>query len=169
MSRRVRFLAIFLTGLLAVLQLLAGQSVGWFLLVAVVMLTYCHLRYGSVWLAYRRTRAGRVSEAEQLLGEIKRPDYLAPQSRAYYQLLQASLASERGDYSNARRFLAELIVADLRTEHDRCLAYATHAGVMLELGEVTAAREHLAQVQLLERKGNLAPHLEELAERIAAP
>ena len=113
---------------------------GVMLLVVALLMLYGYFRYGTVWLALRRLRAGDEAGGARLLSQVSNPELLSARQRAYYELAQGTLALESGDASRAIPHLQAALEHRLRTEHDRAIAEANLASALVATGEVSHAR-----------------------------
>jgi outer membrane PBP1 activator LpoA protein len=160
-------LVLILTGLaLGSWMILSGQAIGAPFLVAAAMLIWGHFRYGTVWLAWRAAKRGDLAKAHELLGKIRSPDKLTPQSRAYYHWLTGCIAAENDQPALAQRNLGLAASGRLRTENDRSIVLCQMARICLDQGEPDAARGHLAAARAIVQKDAVSQMIEEIQARL---
>jgi hypothetical protein len=127
-----------------IVQLWRGRTApGAALIIAVALLAYGYVRYGTVWIAFRALRAGKSKRAETLLDQVLCPDWLRSQDRAYYEFLRGILATEREDWGTARDHFLTALRHNLRTSNNRAMVECALAETLLSAGDPDAAREHL--------------------------
>jgi hypothetical protein len=145
--------------------LAAGRIVeGVCALVPAPLLVYGYFRHGTVWLACRAFRAGRPDRARALLEQIRFPERLRSQDRAYYEMLRGLLARQRRDWAAARDHFRRARGHNLRTANDRSLVECVLAEALLECGETAAAREHLELARGHDHKPEVAAAIRQLEE-----
>jgi predicted Zn-dependent protease len=120
------------------------------------LLAYGYFRYGTVWLAFRALRAGRSERARALLDQIRFPDRLRSQDRAYYELLRGNLAYERENWASARDHFLRAREHALRTPNDRSMVECALAETLLRCGDPVEARKHLELAREHAHKPELA-------------
>lgn len=165
-SRIILAVACVLVGTLALVR---GPAIsGWLLLGTAILVIAGYWRAGTVWLAWRAARLGNLTRAQQLLTQVPSPRRLAPQQRAYYDLLMGLTLREQGDAARARGFLEAAVAGRLRTENDRSLAHLHIAEVALVSGDVSAARAHLLKARSLSHRPEIAAALTQVETQLPA-
>jgi len=153
---------------LAAYLLAAGRSfAGAAALAIAASLAYGYFRYGTVWLAFRALRAGRSDRARALLDQIRFPDRLRSQDRAYYEMLHGMLACEREEWTTAKDHFQRAREHRLRTANDRSMVECLLAEVLLRCGDPVAAREHLELARGHFPKPEVAAAIRNVEELIA--
>lgn len=153
---------------LAVGLLIAGQPLGWLFVAQIVLLAYGYIRYGPMVAAFRAYHACDWSRLERLLGEVRRPAWLRAPERAYFEFLRGVLATVRGDALSARRHLAVVDPARLRTDHIRCVLECYRAEAALSAGDVAAAASHLASARALPHRPEADTEITRLESLVTA-
>ena len=137
--------------------------------VVVPLIVYGYFRYGTVWLAFRAMRKGRLGRAERIIDKVRFPDWLRASDRAYYEWIKGALASERGDDEAAELHLRAAIDRGFRTANDRSVAKASLADILLSRGDPESARECLAEARSTPHKATLDPFIEQIEARLQDP
>jgi hypothetical protein len=132
LTTRLRLVLIATTLVLAAYAASSGWLGAGGLVVGAALLGYGHVRYGTVWLAFRRMRREDFEGMARLLDEVRRPDLLAPGHRSYYELMRgwAALAGERDE--EAVTHLSATRSLPLRTRRVRALAEYLLAVALIE-------------------------------------
>ena len=152
---------------LGAVLLAAGQPVGWLFVGQVALLAYGYARYGPVALAFQAYHRQDWARLAALLGEVRRPEWLRPQDRAYFEFLRGVLAMCHGDVGSARRHLAAADAARLRTDHIRCVLECHRADAALAAGERAAAAAHLAAARAIPHRPEVEPEIARLELAVA--
>ncbi len=168
LSRNGRLIVVLGCVLLGFLAFRTGFPGWWLFPLAALGFTVNYWRSGPVWLAAHAARRGDFQRVERLLGEVRTPERLAPQQRAYYHYYQGLLRADRGDPEGARRHFSAAATGRLRTRNDRSLAHLQLAALALDAGEQTLAREHLDQARAQAHKPEVAQAIASLEEKLAA-
>ena len=109
-----------------------GWAVAWFLGAAFV--AYGYFRYNVVSHAFHEVAHGRMSEARELLAQVKKPEQLSSVDRAYFEMASGLVCASGGDNARAEQHLERALANQLRTDNDRALAEAV-------LSQLLAARD----------------------------
>lgn len=119
-----------------------------FFLTAVILLLG-HVRHGPILAVLMALRKGQVSQAEQLLQTVKRPDWLSKRYRTYYYFATSLVATHRQDVNGAEQY-AELALQEnyLQPREQAILVYNL-ARVEFERNNWARSREHLAALDQL--------------------
>ncbi len=119
---RIRFYLILLFLFLGVvLHIEQGLKSAWYLYVAALLLLFTHFLFGNVWAAFGKLKKGQLDEAERLIDQIKRPQYLTKRHRAYYHFIKGMIALQRKELPQAEGQLKEALDIGLRTNNDHAL------------------------------------------------
>ncbi len=143
-------------------RLVVGDNAGLLLLAASAFLAYGYFRYGTVWLAFREVAHGNLDKAARLLGQIKRPDALAPQERAYFELASGLIGAARAQHGSAEAHLRLGLQHGLRTDNDRALAEAVLAQVLIARDALDEAREVLERASARTCRPAIAARIREM-------
>jgi hypothetical protein len=125
-------------------RVVVSDYVGLVWLGAAALLGYGYFKYGTVWLAFRQVALGQMDRAARLLDQVKRPDALGSQERAYFELAWGLVCASRAENARSEQHLRLALSHALRTESDRAMAEAVLAQLLLARNEVTEARSVLA-------------------------
>jgi hypothetical protein len=151
---------------LGVYRLLDGDYLGLALLASSAFLAYGYFKYGTVWLAFRAVSAGQVDKAAQLLQQVKRPDTLGAQERAYFELASGFVCASRAQNQQAEQHLRVSLQNELRTQNDRALAEAILAQLLIARDELTEARSVLSQAATRDARPAIAQRIQALRDEL---
>lgn len=144
----LRFLMVFAAAAMGCLALAAERDIhGVALLLCAAILTYGYFGYGTVWLAFRAARKGKVKRAAKLLAKTRFPGWLNAQNRAYYRWLRGLIELDRGNTDQAREHLLAALNGKLRTTNDRCLVACALAALALDTGDTEGAKGFLERAK----------------------
>ncbi len=122
MNSRVRFLLILLFLVLGViLHVQIGLTPAWYLYLAALIILITHFVFGNVWSAFAMMRKGKIKEAELLINQIKRPDLLTKQHKAYYHFIKGMIALQKEDLNDGELHLKQASEIGLRNANDNAL------------------------------------------------
>ena len=129
-----------------------------------VLLIIGYLRNGTVFLAYRAYRAGRLDDMERLLARTARPELLAPKQRVIFEYLSGIAADRRGELGAARRhfFFATI---ERRYNRLRAQAWVQLAHTELLMGDIAGARSSIAEARRIAQPG-LEMHVHQVERAI---
>lgn len=148
-------------------QLLQGNTLaGMGFLAGAGLLAWGHVRYGTVQVAFQRLQAGDVRGANRMLDGVKRPDMLASQHRAYYELIKGMLAVQEEAYEKAETHLRTALVHKLRTDNDKAIVEAHLAAAVLQLGKEEEAKKLIASAREKNPRPTLVAMLDKLESTI---
>ncbi len=140
---------------------------GLILLAASALLAYGYFRHGTVWLAFRAVARGQMDSAVQLLNQVKRPEALTSQDRAYYELAWGLVCASRSENERAEVHLKQALDEQLRTDNDRALAEAVFAQLLVARGERAEARSVLDRAITRQSRPVIAQRIKTLREELA--
>lgn len=144
-------------------QLANGQQSAMLLLFAAALLIYGYFRYGAVRPAFSAMQRGDLKTARKHIGSIMFPQWLSPQSKAYFHWVNAVLTLE--DFGNADSAVEQMQLAiggKLRTSHDRCVATAMLAHVEAAAGDVQRASALLEQARQIPHRESATVYLDKV-------
>lgn len=162
---RSRFVLIAVALGLGIFQLRAGSALGWLTLAAVPLLAWSHFRHGTVFAAFLAYRKADYARVHRLLAQVRRPELLRAQDRAYYDFLHGVDAQRQGDYAAARDAFQAALQGPLRTRNMIGIVHLHLARAALAAGDADAARAH---VQSARAYAHRDATLEEIARVEAA-
>jgi len=120
---RIRFLLVIVfLGLAVWLHVVEGIGASWYLYVAGFLLLLTHFLTSNVSAAFMLLRSGDLDKAEQLIDQVKKPEWLLKRHRAYYHFTKGMIAAQRNAIPQAKQHLGEAIQIGLRTPTDNALA-----------------------------------------------
>ena len=161
--RIVLIVGAFLVGIAAVV---GGQPrPGSLFILGAAVLAIGHFRNGTVWLAHRAETSGQFARATSLLKQIGRPEWLAPQQRAYYNLLRGMASFRAATFHEAEAAFEAAIAGSLRTQNDRALALGMLAASQLELGKREVALSNLRQAKAFSAKPQVSEFLNSVEQQ----
>jgi hypothetical protein len=99
-----------------------GWSSAWYLYLAALLLLATLFLFGTVWAAFIKLRKGKIKEAEQLLNQIKKPEWLIKRNRAYYHFVKGMIDLQHKDLAPGEVHLKKALDLGLRTGNDQALA-----------------------------------------------
>ncbi|MCP4438870.1 MAG: hypothetical protein GY810_07985 [Aureispira sp.] len=125
-SSKIRWLLVFIFVITAIIAPFTDMGI-WvalvFLLTATI-LVLSHFKFGTVLKARAALGQANVDKAEELLNEIKRPEWLSKRYQAYYHFVRSLIASFRQDADVAAEHSNKaLAYQNLRTEEIGILRY----------------------------------------------
>ena len=122
-NTRIRFLLILLFfGLGLFFSFREGFNASWYFYVAALLLFITHFVFGSVWAAFSQLRKGKILEAEVLINQIKKPQWLARQNRTYYHFIKGMIALQHKELPEGEKHLNLALDRGLKTNNDNAMA-----------------------------------------------
>jgi predicted Zn-dependent protease len=130
-------------GLGIILNIQIGISPAWYLYVTAGILLLTHFLFGTVWSAFSKMRKGNMIEAETLLNQIRKPEWLAKRPKAYYHFIRGVIALQKKDLDEGAKFLKKAIALGLRNNTDAALANLNLAHIAFTQKRPTEAMKYL--------------------------
>ena len=122
-TTRIRFVLILLFLIIGiVLQIQKGFSSAWYLYATSLILLFTHFAFGNVWAAFSKLQKGKIMEAEFLINQIKKPEWLAKQNRTYYHFIKGMIALQQKNLEEGEKQLKIAADRGLRSNNDNALA-----------------------------------------------
>lgn len=149
--------------------LVVGDYAGVAFLGGAAYLGYSYFKYGTVWLAFREVARGHMNEAAELLQQVKNPQALGSEQRAYFELASGLVCASRARNQKAEEHLQGALAHDLRTDNDRALAEAVLAQLLVARDELDAAREVIDRAVKRECRPAIAARIKGLHEQLQRP
>lgn len=159
---RGRILCALASTVLAITLLRSEKPGGWLLFAVPPLLAWGYVRYGPMVVAFRAYHARDWQKLERLLAEVRRPEWLRPQDRTYFDFMRGVLAQVRGDVDEARARLSAVNAAHLRNDHMRCVLECRRAEAAIEAGDRVAAEWHLAAARAIPHRAEADAEIEQL-------
>ena len=120
---RVRFLiGIVIIAIGAAIHFKEGIGSAWYMYLGGVIILLTHFLFGNVSLAFNKLNKGLVDEAEDLILQIKRPEWLLKRHRAYYFFVLGMIALQKKQKGFGEQHLKEALNLGLRSDTDNALA-----------------------------------------------
>lgn len=120
---KVRFLiAVVIIALGAAIHFKQGIGSAWYMYLGGVIILLTHFLFGNVSLAFKQLNKGNVDDAENLITQIKRPDWLLKSHRAYYYFVLGMIALQKKQAGFGEQHLKQALDLGLRTNTDNALA-----------------------------------------------
>ncbi len=141
---RIRFLLVIIfLGLAVWLHVVEGIGSAWYLYVAGILLLLTHFLTSNVSAAFMLLRGGHLDKAEQLIDQIKKPEWLLTRHRAYYHFTKGMIAAQRNAVPQARQHLSEALNIGLRTPTDNALAAINLSNFAYQANDRSEAQKYL--------------------------
>jgi len=171
MNTRVRFLLILLFLVLGVLlHIRIGLSAAWYLYLASFIILLTHFLFGNVWAAFALLRKGRIPEAETLINQIKLPNLLTKQHRAYYHFIKGMIALQKEELKEGEDQLKQALERGLRTPNDNALTALNIAHIYFKQQKIELCRKFLNQSKSFESNDLMIKEkISELEKVLAMP
>jgi len=145
---RIRFLLVIVfLGLAVWLHVVEGIGASWYLYVAGFLLLLTHFLTSNVSAAFMLLRGGDLDKAEQLIDQVKKPEWLLKRHRAYYHFTKGMIAAQRNAIPQAKQHLSEALQIGLRTPTDNALAAINLSNFAFQAKDHSAARKYLDQAK----------------------
>lgn len=139
---RIRFLiGIVILVLGAFIHFNVGFNSAWYMYLAGVIILVTHFLFGNVMLAFGKLNKGEVDAAEDLILQIKRPDFLLKTHQAYYYFVLGMIALQKKQAGFAEQHLKRSLDLGLRTDTDNALVAINIAHVHFVKKEYKLADE----------------------------
>lgn len=171
MNSRIRFILISLFLILGViLHIKVGFSSAWYLYLASLIILITHFLFGNVWAAFAMLRKGKMDEAELLVDQIKRPDFLAKRPRAYYHFVKGMIALQKEVLNDGETHLKKALDLGLRTANDNALTALNLAHIYFKQRNVVACRDYVKKAKSYNSNDlMISQKIDELEKVLATP
>jgi tetratricopeptide (TPR) repeat protein len=147
-TTRIRFVLILLFLIVGiVLQAKNGFSAAWYLYATSLILLFTHFAFGNVWAAFSKLRKGKILEAELLINQIKKPEWLVKQNRTYYHFTKGMIALQQKEFSEAEKQLKNAVGRGLRSNNDNALALLNLAHICFVEKRPEDTKDYLQQAR----------------------
>ena len=152
-TTRIRFVLILLFLIIGViLQAKHGFSPAWYLYLTCLILLFTHFAFGNVWAAFSKLQKGKILEAELLINQIKRPEWLIKQNRTYYHFIKGMIALQQKNLSEGEEHLKIAVSRGLRSNNDNALALLNLAHIGFLEKRYKDSQSYLQQAQAFNPK-----------------
>lgn len=149
-------------------RVITGDYVGLVFWAGSALLAYGYFKYGTVWLAFRAVAGGDTERAAALLAQVKRPQALAAQERAYFELASGFVCAARARNEEAEQHLRLALANPLRTSSDLALAEAVLAQLLIARDAFTEARTLLDQAGARPARPGILARIHALRDELPA-
>ena len=147
-TARIRFVLILLFLIIgAILQIKNGFASAWYLYLTSLILLFTHFAFGNVWAAFSKLQKGKIMEAELLINQIKKPEWLVKQNRTYYHFTKGMIALQQKDLSEGEKQLKIAADRGLRSDNDNALALLNLAHISFVEKRNEDTRNYLQQAR----------------------
>ena len=119
-----------------------GFRSAWYMYLGGVIILLTHFLFGNVLLAFKKLNQGKVEEAENLLLQIKRPNWLLKSPRAYYYFTLGLIDLQKKKTGFGETHLKKALDLGLRTPTDNALAALNIAHINFVKKEFKIANEY---------------------------
>ena len=141
---RIRFFLVLVFFVIAIwLHVVEGIGSSWYLYVAGFLLLLTHFLTSNVSAAFMLLRGGKLDKAEQLIDQVKKPEWLLTRHRAYYHFTKGMIAAQRNAIPTAKHHLTEALNIGLRTPTDNALAAINLSNFAFQSNDRSEARKFL--------------------------
>lgn len=148
MNKKTRLLLVFLFIIIGVvLHFKNGIGSAWYLYAAAFILMITHFLFGNVLTAFAHLNKGQLSKAEDIIDDIKRPDFLLKGHRAYYHFVKGMIALQHKEYPEAEKDLKQALDIGLRTSTDKALTGLNLAHMYFLQQRYPECRQYVDQVK----------------------
>ncbi len=148
MKKKTRlFLAFLFIVIGAVLHFRTGIGSAWYLYAAAFILMITHFLFGNVLTAFAHLNKGQLAQAEEIIDDIKRPDFLLKGHRAYYHFVKGMIALQHKEYPEAEESLKQALDTGLRTSTDKALTGLNLAHMCFLQKRFPESRQYVEQVK----------------------
>lgn len=171
MNTRIRFLLVFFFFVLGlILHIQVGIGSAWYLYLAGFIILLTHFLFGSVWAAFAMLRKGKIPEAETLINQVKRPDFLSKQHKAYYHFVKGMIALQKEELPEGEHQLTKALDIGLRTPNDNALTALNIAHIYYKQQNLSPCRTFLKKAKAFEPKDlMIREKITELEKVLATP
>ncbi len=151
MNKKTRLLLVFLFIVIGIiLHYKTGIGSAWYLYAAAFILMITHFLFGNVLTAFSLLNKGQLAKAEEIIDDIKRPDFLLTGHRAYYHFVKGMIALQHKEYPEAEENLKQALDTGLRTSTDKALTGLNLAHMCFLQKRFPEARQYLDKVKTYE-------------------
>lgn len=171
MTTRIRFLLIILFLILGlVLHIQLGLAQAWYLYLASFIILLTHFLFGNIWAAFSKLRKGKLVEAETLINQIKRPELLTKQHRAYFHFIKGMIALQNEELQEGKVQLKQALERGLRTPNDNALTALNIAHIYFKQSQLQDCRSYLRQSKSFQPNDLIIKQkIDELEKVLATP
>lgn len=111
------------------------------------MLIWGYFKEGTIILAAKQFHLKNYQKAEELLLQIKRPDWLSNKRRGFYEFMMGGVSLHKQDYATADRHYELSTQYPLRTVNDHVAALVHIVNISIRQGNYERAQAYLTLAQ----------------------
>jgi len=139
---------------------------GWLFLFAGLALIWGYFRYGTIWKAFRLYQKNDLDGLEIQLSNIKKPEWLNAENKAYYHWLNGVILSKDEKWKEAYSNFEIASKGPLRTENALSIVYVCLADTSVFLNDIVKAKEYLVKAKELNHNEGVKQGIEEVEQKI---
>ena len=132
------------------IHVMQGLGSAWYLYVSGFILLGTYFLFGNVWTAFRKIQKGEIDEAEKILDQIKKPNWLYKKHRAYYHFIKGLIALQRKELKVGEDHMAKAVDLGLRNNNDTAMARLNLAHIAFVQQRYTTTTEQLKKIKALQ-------------------
>ena len=138
------------------------------LVATALILLLGHFKHGSMHMVLHALRGGKIQEAQQLIGNIKRPDWLSPRFKAYYYFALSVIATYSQDIDAAAANAKKALESGNLPSNEQGILYYNLARTAYEKQAWSESKKHLASLKQTEVQDlHLKKRIEELEQALS--
>ncbi|MEM1322079.1 MAG: hypothetical protein AAGG75_17595 [Bacteroidota bacterium] len=166
--RLVLIVLFFALGLILHIQL--GLESAFYLYIAGILLLITHFLFGNIPAAFSHLKRGKLDQAEALIKQVRRPNWLIKRHRAYYHFVKGMIALQREKLPESEVDLSKALEIGLKSETDNALTALNLAHICYVKNRHEESREYLKTAKTHPNNDLLIKqHIEELEKVLATP
>ena len=136
------------------------------MLIGVGFIVYGYMKYGTVYLAFRQLRSGKLADAEKTLNQIKDRNKLNEEHRAYFHFVWGYIHFARENHAKAIEEFEEALNRKIKTTHDQAMINCNLSSLYLKTGDKDKAIMKLDAAKKLKHKKMLDSDIEALEKQL---
>jgi tetratricopeptide (TPR) repeat protein len=121
-----------------------------FCMLMIVMIIFEYFRQGTLVLAAKYYHQKDYEKTEQLLSQIKKPEWLSKKRRGFYEYIMGGICLQKQDFDAAEQHYELAAQYPLRTLNDHVAALVHVANISIRQGKYDKAEAYL-QLALKDR------------------
>lgn len=122
-----------------------------FCLMMIVLIIVEYFRQGTLVLAAKYYHLKDYQKTEELLNQVKKPEWLSKKRRGFYEYMMGGICLQRHDFDAAERHYELATQFPLRTVNDHVAALVHVANISIRQGNYEKAEAYL-QLALKDRE-----------------
>jgi len=136
------------------------------MLIGVGFIVYGYLKFGTVYLAFRQLRSGKLDDAKKTLNQIKDKDKLNKEHLAYFHFVWGYIFFAEENHQKAIVEFEEALKGKIKTTHDQAMINVNLSSLYLKTGNKDKAVLKLAAAKELKYKKALDSDIEALEKQL---